>query len=121
MNRLVAGWYSTGLWTAKHAERHRWTLATLVIVFSVLDLALTQTILTMVEDVTGKTVGEANALMAPIVMTWWAWPVRVGIPALIVARDLRRGNYQLMLFAVILYGAVVAWNLHMYQIVTNAG
>lgn len=101
------------------AHRWRYLLAFLVIAFSVADLLLTQTILTMVEGKTGVQPGEANALMAPIIMSWWAWPIRVGVPLLIVIRDLRRNNHQLMLAGVILYGAVVAWNTHMYQIVSN--
>lgn len=98
----------------------RYVLAFLVIAFSVADLLLTQTILTMVEGRTGVQPGEANALMAPIVMTWWAWPLRVGIPLIVVVRDLRKHNYNLMLCGCVLYGAVVAWNTHMYFLVSNA-
>ena len=47
-------------------------------------------------------------------MTWWAWPLRVGIPAIAVARDLRRGNYGLITLAAGLYGLVVVWNLFMW-------
>lgn len=102
------------------AHRYRYLLAFLVIAFSVGDLLLTQTILSMVEHKTGVQPGEANALMAPIVMTWWAWPIRVGIPLLICIRDLRRKNYQLMLVGATLYAAVVMWNAHMLQIVRAA-
>ena len=43
-------------------------------------------------------------------MTWWAWPLRVGIPALAVARDLKAKNYSLITTAAALYAAVVFWN-----------
>ena len=62
-------------------RRRRW-LAAVALVTSVLDLVLTQTILTLVATRSGVQPAEANPLMAPIVMTWWAWPFRVGIPAL---------------------------------------
>jgi hypothetical protein len=90
--------------------RRRW-LAAVALGASVLDLVLTQTILTLVATRTGIQPAEANPFMAPIVMTWWAWPLRVGIPALAVARDLRRGNYGLITIAAGLYGVVVVWNL----------
>lgn len=90
--------------------RRRW-LAGVALGASVLDLLLTQTILTLVAHRTGVQPAEANPLMAPVVMTWWAWPLRVGIPALAVARDLHRRNYGLITTAAALYGAVVVWNL----------
>jgi hypothetical protein len=92
-------------------HRRRVWLAGVALVASVLDLVLTQTILTLVATRTGVQPAEANPLMAPIVMSWWAWPVRVGIPALAVARDLRRHNYGLITLAAGLYGLVVVWNL----------
>jgi hypothetical protein len=91
-------------------RRRRW-LAGVALGASVFDLVLTQTILTLVATRTGIQPAEANPLMAPIVMTWWAWPLRVGIPALVVARDLRRRNYGLITLAAGLYGLVVVWNL----------
>jgi len=91
-------------------RRRRW-LAGVALGASVLDLILTQTILAMVATRTGVQPAEANPFMAPIVMTWWAWPLRVGIPALAVARDLRRHNYGLITVAAGLYGLVVVWNL----------
>jgi hypothetical protein len=93
-------------------RRRRW-LAGVALLTSVLDLVLTQTILTMVAARSGVQPAEANPLMAPIVMTWWAWPFRVGIPALAVARDLHRRNYGLITLAAGLYGVVVVWNLSM--------
>ena len=92
-------------------RRRRAWLAGVALGASVLDLVLTQTILTLVATRTGVQPAEANPLMAPIVMTWWAWPLRVGIPALAVARDLRRRNYGLITIAAGLYGLVVVWNL----------
>ena len=92
-------------------QRRRLWLAGVALVASVLDLVLTQTILTLVATRTGVQPAEANPLMAPIVMSWWAWPIRVGIPALAVARDLRRRNYGLITLAAGLYGVVVVWNL----------
>jgi len=80
----------------------------------VLDLLITQTILTIVNARTGVHLAEANPLMAPVVMTWWAWPIRVGIPALAVIRDLRRHNYGLITTAAALYGGVVVWNVAMW-------
>lgn len=118
--------WMTSCWTVVHPKmlsamhRGRFFLAFLVVALSVADLLLTQTILSMVEDITGDTVGEANALMAPIVMTWWAWPLRVGVPLIMVIRDLRQDNNWLMFFACTLYAAVVAWNTHMYFIVRDA-
>ncbi len=47
--------------------------------------------------------------MASVVMTWW--PLRVGIPALAVSRDLRAKSYGLITTAAALYGLVVIWNL----------
>jgi hypothetical protein len=117
-NWVTFSWEQSGSWISFQCHRFRWVLATLILLFSVADLVLTQTILTMVEEITGSAVGEANALMAPIVMTWWAWPIRVGVPLIIVIRDMKNGNYNLMLAGTILYGAVVAWNTHMYQIVS---
>jgi hypothetical protein len=98
------------------ADSHHWMhrrrswLAAVVIVTSILDLLLTQTILGLVADRTGHQPAEANPLMAPIVMTWWAWPLRVGIPAVAVLRDLRTRSYGLITTAAGLYGAVVVWN-----------
>jgi hypothetical protein len=94
-------------------RRRRW-LAGVALGASVLDLVLTQTILTLVATRSGVQPAEANPLMAGIVMTWWAWPFRVGIPAIAVARDLRRGNYGLITLAAGLYGLVVVWNLFMW-------
>jgi hypothetical protein len=94
-------------------HRRRGWLASVALVASVLDLVLTQTILTVVATRSGVQPAEANPLMAPIVMSWWAWPIRVGIPALAVLRDLRRGNYGLITLAAGLYGLVVVWNLFM--------
>jgi hypothetical protein len=91
-------------------RRRRW-LAGVTLGASILDLVLTQTILALVAHRTGVQPAEANPLMAPLVMTWWAWPIRVGIPALAVLRDLRARNYGLITTAAALYGAVVVWNL----------
>lgn len=90
----------------------RFLLAAVAIVASVLDLVLTQTILGIVAEITGSQLAEANPFMAPIVMSWWAWPLRVGIPLLAVIRDLRAGNYTLITTAAALYSAVVIWNTH---------
>lgn len=98
-------------------RRHAW-LAAVVLVTSILDLLLTQTILTLVADRTGHQPVEANPLMAPVVMTWWAWPLRVGIPALAVLRDLRTHHYGLITTAAGLYGLVVVWNAFMLFEVT---
>ncbi len=94
-------------------HRRRVWLAVVVLGMSVLDLVLTQTILGMVEGRLGVQPAEANPLMAHVVMSWWAWPLRVGIPAIAVYRDLRRRNYALITTAAALYGAVVVWNTHM--------
>lgn len=94
-------------------HRRRVWLAVVVLFMSVLDLVLTQTILGLVADRPGIQPAEANPLMAPVVMSWWAWPLRVGIPAVAVYRDMRRGNYGLITTAAGLYGAVVIWNTHM--------
>lgn len=91
-------------------HRRRIWLASVALVASILDLALTQTILTLVADRTGAQPAEANPLMAAVIMTWWAWPLRVGIPALAVVRDLRARNYGLITTAAALYAAVVVWN-----------
>ena len=99
--------------SAAWMRRRRVWLATVVIVASVLDLVLTQSILAAVHDLPGHQPAEANPLMAGIVMTWWAWPLRVGIPALAVVRDLRAGNYGLITVAAGLYACVVTWNTHM--------
>lgn len=115
---LTSSWETT--WNPRFIRwlhTHRYLLAFLVLASSIADLLLTQSILSLVEEITGASVGEANALMAPIVMTWWAWPIRVGIPLLIVVRDLHKRNYSLMFTGVLLYGAVVAWNTHMYFLV----
>lgn len=98
-------------------RRHVW-LAGVVIVTSILDLLLTQTILALVADRTGHQPAEANPLMAPVVMTWWAWPLRVGIPALAVLRDLRTRSYGLITTAAGIYGLVVVWNAFMLLEVT---
>lgn len=99
-------------------RRRRIWLATVVIVASVLDLVLTQSILSLVADRAGDQPAEANPLMAGVVMTWWAWPLRVGVPALAVVRDLRAGNYGLITVAAGLYGCVVIWNTHMLWSIT---
>lgn len=91
----------------------RFWLAAIAVLASVLDLVLTQTILSLVADRTGDMPAEANPLMAGVVMTWWAWPLRVGIPALAVVRDIRAGNYGLITAAAGLYACVVIWNTHM--------
>ncbi len=114
---LSASWACSQSSILRAMHRSRFVLAFLILAFSVADLLLTQTILTMVHEITGETVGEANALMAPIVMTWWAWPIRVGIPLIVVVRDLRQRNYSLMLTGCLLYGAVVAWNTRQYFLV----
>lgn len=101
-----------------HARRY--AIAVVAIVASVLDLVLTQTILTMVHGLPGAQPAEANPLMASVVMTWWAWPLRVGIPALAVVRDLRARNYTLITTAAALYAAVVIWNTHMLITVQEA-
>lgn len=99
-------------------HRRRTWLAAVVVITSVLDLVLTQTILTLVADRAGRQPAEANPLMASVVMTWWAWPLRVGIPAVAVLRDLRTRHYGLITTAAGLYGAVVVWNTFMYFEVT---
>jgi hypothetical protein len=86
---------------------------------SALDLVLTQTILSLVADRTGAQPAEANPLMASVVMTWWAWPLRVGVPALAVIRDLRSRSYGLITTAATLYAGVVIWNTHMLWTVTS--
>ncbi len=91
-------------------HRRRLWLAAVALIASVLDLVLTQTILTIVADRAGVQPAEANPLMASVIMTWWAWPLRVGIPALAVARDLKAKNYSLITTAAALYAAVVIWN-----------
>jgi hypothetical protein len=91
-------------------RRRRW-LAGVTLGASVFDLLLTQTILAMVATRSGVQPAEANPFMASVVTTWWAWPLRVGIPALAVVRDLHRHNYGLITFAAGLYGLVVVWNL----------
>lgn len=98
----------------------RFVLAVVVVVASVLDLVLTQTILTMVHGLPGAQPAEANPLMAGVVMTWWAWPLRVGIPVVAITRDLRVGNYTLITFAAALYTTVVIWNTNMLVTVQGA-
>lgn len=98
-------------------RRRRHVIALVVIVASVLDLVLTQTILSMVQGLPGHQPAEANPFMAGVVMTWWAWPFRVGIPAVAVVRDLRAGNYTLITVAAALYTAVVIWNTHIFYMV----
>ncbi len=90
-------------------SRLKYPLAFLVIAFSVADLCLTQTILSATSSHS-----EGNPFIAPFVMSWWAWPIRVGIPLLAVTRDLRRDNHELLLFAACLYGTIVAWNLSVF-------
>lgn len=101
--------------------RRRW-VAAIVLLASVLDLVLTQTILTALgaQAGVGGEPAEANPLMAGVVMTWWAWPLRVGIPAIAVVRDLRAKNYGLITVAATLYGGVVVWNTYMLHTVTGA-
>lgn len=117
---LTAHWtlYQPRFLADLHASR--FVLALAVVAFSILDLLLTQSILTMVEGRAGVQPGEANALMAPVVMTWFAWPIRVGIPIIAVVRDLVQRNYLLMWTGFLLYGVVVAWNTHMFMIVSSA-
>jgi Domain of unknown function (DUF5658) len=95
-------------------RRRRLWLAGVALGASVLDLVLTQTILTLVADRSGAQPAEANPIMASVVMTWWAWPLRVGVPALVVSRDLRTHRYGLITTAAALYGLVVVWNLCLY-------
>lgn len=97
-------------------ERRIW-LATVVLLASVLDLVLTQTILSAVEHRVGPQPAEANPFMAPVIMSWWAWPLRVGIPLIAVIRDMRARNYGLVTIAAGLYGLVVVWNAHMLLLV----
>lgn len=101
----------------KWMHSRRRVIAIVAIVASVLDLVLTQTILTHVAGATGQQPAEANPFMAPIVMSWWAWPFRVGIPCLAVARDMRAGRYALITTAAALYSAVVIWNANMLHAV----
>jgi hypothetical protein len=98
----------------------RYLLAIAVVGFSFLDVLLTQTILTMAASQPGVHPGEANAFMAPIIMTWWAWPIRVGLPILALLRDFKTRNYNLILFAAFLYAVVVAWNTHMLMLVSGS-
>jgi hypothetical protein len=100
-------------------HRRRAWLAGVVVITSILDLLLTQMILSLVADRTGHQPAEANPLMASVVMTWWAWPLRVGVPAIAVLRDMRARSYGLMTTAAGLYGAVVIWNTFMYLEVTS--
>jgi Domain of unknown function (DUF5658) len=114
------------VWSYRHVSwplyRWRWWIVAYLVTFSILDLVLTQNILSLVASRTGQQPAEANPIMAPIVMSWWAWPVRVGIPLLIALADIRPSkvttNISHAAFGAILYGAVVAWNTHMYQIVS---
>ncbi len=122
MTVLTLGWLRFQWFAARQNENlrpWRWYLAAAIIVFSVLDLLLTQTILTIVEANFGEQ-AEANPIMAPFVMTWWAWPIRIGVPCLIVARHLRGRCYNVMAFGALLFGAVVAWNSYMYRLVLEA-
>lgn len=98
----------------------RFVLAAVAVLASVLDLVLTQTILSVVAGRTGAQPAEANPFMAPIVMTWWAWPFRVGIPCLAIVRDLRAGNYALITTAAGLYGLVVVWNTNILLTIHGA-
>lgn len=84
---------------------YRWLLAIGVIVFSALDLWITQSLLSLYDARS-----EGNPVMVHIIMTWFAWPIRVGVPLICVTRDLRRQRYELLLFAFTLYGTVIAWN-----------
>jgi hypothetical protein len=106
-NRLEPAFEDSRAWMQR---RRRW-LAGVTLGASVLDLVLTQTILTLVAARSGVQPAEANPFMAPLVMSWWAWPLRVGVPALAVLRDLHARNYGLITTAAALYGAVVVWNL----------
>ncbi len=107
----LTGWLEPAVAGSHHwMHRRRSWLAGVTLIASVLDLVLTQTILTMVADLPGIQPAEANPLMASVVMTWWAWPLRVGIPTLAVLRDLKANNYGLITTAACLYGAVVIWN-----------
>jgi hypothetical protein len=100
------------------SQRRVW-IAAVALLASALDLVLTQTILSLVADRTGAQPAEANPLMASVVMTWWAWPLRVGVPALAVIRDLRSRSYGLITTAATLYAGVVIWNTHMLWTVTS--
>jgi hypothetical protein len=100
------------------SQRRVW-IAAVALLASALDLVLTQTILSLVGDRTGAQPAEANPLMASVVMTWWAWPLRVGVPALAVIRDLRSRSYGLITTAATLYAGVVIWNTHMLWTVTS--
>lgn len=113
---LTSTWVTTAASVSQQLHRWRWGLALFVVLFSIADLLLTQSILTMVHG-RGMELSEANPVMDPVIMSWWAWPIRVGIPLVVVVRDLRRQNYNLMAFAFLLYGAVVAWNAYIYGVV----
>jgi hypothetical protein len=113
---LTCFWIDQEQQARRGLHRWRWVVAFFIVAFSVADLVLTQTILTAVESLTGDQPSEANPIMAPIVMSWWAWPVRIGIPVLAVIRDVKRQNYSLMAFAFLLYGAVVAWNSYQFSL-----
>lgn len=116
------------VWAYRHVSRPlyrwRWWIVTYLVAFSVLDLLLTQHILTLVAGLTGEQPGEANPVMAPIVMSWWAWPVRVGIPLVIALADIRPSkvstNISHATFGALLYGGVVAWNCHQYALLQGA-
>lgn len=88
----------------------RYWLAAVAIIASVLDLVLTQSILSAVAGLTGDQPAEANPLMASVVMTWWAWPLRVGVPFVAVLHDLKVGNFGVIAAAAGMYGCVVVWN-----------
>lgn len=98
-------------------ERRHW-LAAVVVMTSVLDLVVTQLILRQAHTIHGVELAEANPVMSGVVMTWWAWPIRVGIPGLIVGRALRRGRYALLAAASGIYGAVVVWNTYLLWLVS---
>jgi hypothetical protein len=118
MSLALATRFDTWLWfseleSKEWMQQRRLWLAVMVVAASVADLYLTQSILTLVHGLSGHQPAEANPFMAGLVMTWWAWPIRVGIPCLAVVRDLRAGNYGLITFAAAVYSLVVVWNLGM--------
>ncbi len=111
-------WWGAGLWWKATESRtwmhsRRWWIGAVVLVASALDLMLTQTILTFVHGLQGDQPAEANPVMARVVMTWWAWPIRVGVPALVMAKDFLRHRYGRVTMAATLYWCVVVWNTHM--------
>jgi hypothetical protein len=94
-----------------HLRRH-WVIV-VAIVASVLDLLLTQSILTIVGGlVNDPGRAEQNPLMAAVIMTWWAWPLRVGVPVVALLHDLKVKNYGVITAAAGMYACVVIWNTH---------